>query len=180
MSRNFYYKLTENLRNELKKPLGELIGGEMPQPYLKSREELKKAPFLVTVGDVVTENVLRIGIKPSVAIYDYKTKRKEYVPDIELGAVVLTTKNPPGTITKALLNAVKKSFELAKKGKRVYLKVNGEEDLAAIPAIIYAPEGALVIYGQPDEGIVLIKVTSECKRRCAKLLRKMEVVHDGD
>ena len=180
MSRNFYYKLTEELREDLKKPLGKLVEGEMPQPYLKASEEFKNAPFLVTVGDVVTENVLRVGIKPSLAIYDHKTKRKEYEPDIELGAVVLTTKNPPGTITKALLNAVKKSFELVKRGKRVYLKVNGEEDLAAIPAVIYAPEGALVIYGQPDKGIVLIKVTPECKRRCAQLLRKMEVVYDGD
>jgi len=180
MSRNFYFKLTETLRKELKNPIGRLVKGEMPRPYLISRKELENAPCLITVGDVVTENVLRLGIRPSIAIYDHKTKRKEYKPDIELGAVVLTTKNPAGTITKALLNAIKKSFELAKRGRRVYIKVNGEEDLAAIPAVLYAPEGALVVYGQPDEGIVLIKVTPECKRRCAQLLRKMEVVYNGD
>jgi uncharacterized protein (UPF0218 family) len=52
--------------------------------------------------------------------------------------------------------------------------------LGAIPAVLYAPYGSVVLYGQPDEGVVLIKVTPECKRRCAQILAKMEVVRDGD
>jgi len=58
--------------------------------------------------------------------------------------------------------------------------VCGEEDLATIPAVVYAPIGSIVIYGQPKEGVVLIKVTPETKLRFAEMLRNMEVVYDGD
>jgi uncharacterized protein (UPF0218 family) len=172
--------LTPQLRKELKQPLGTLVRGEIPEPYYRIRGELERARHVVTVGDVVTENVLKLGIHPSVAIYDHKTKRRDYDPDIEADAVVMTVQNPAGTITKALLNAIRKGFGLAERGRRVYIKVNGEEDLAAIPAVLYAPHGSLVLYGQPDEGVVLIKVTPECKLKCGKLMSKMEVVHDGD
>ncbi len=174
------FVLTPRLRASLKEPLGELIRGEIPRPYLRIKDELERAPFIITVGDVVTENVLRLGIKPSVAIYDHRTKRQEYNPNINDDAVLMTVRNPAGTITKDLLNAIRKGFELAKQGRRVYISVNGEEDLAAIPAVIYAPVGSVVLYGQPDEGVVLIRVTPECKLKCGKLMSKMEVVHDGD
>ncbi len=174
-----YFRLTEELRRELKKPLGELVKGPIPEPYEKLRDELS-GKFIVTVGDVVTENVLRLGITPNVALYDLKTKRKEYSPDIHENAVFMTVKNPSGTITKALLDAVRKAVSLAERGRPVQILVNGEEDLAAIPAVLYAPLGSVVLYGQPGEGVVLIKVTPECKRRCARILSKMEVVRDGD
>ena len=174
------FVLTPELRASLKEPLGELIRGEIPRPYLRIKDELERAPFLITVGDVVTENVLKLGIKPSVAIYDHRTKRREYDPDIEADAVLMTVRNPPGTITKALLNAIRKGLGLARRGRRVYISVNGEEDLAAIPAVLYAPVGSVVLYGQPDEGVVLIRVTPECRLKCGKLMSKMEVVHDGD
>ncbi len=174
-----YFRLTEELRRELKKPLGELVKGPIPEPYEKLGDELR-GKFLVTVGDVVTENILRLGITPNVALYDLKTKRKEYSPDIHENAVFMTVKNPPGTITKALLDAIRKAVRLAERGRPVQILVNGEEDLAAIPAVLYAPLGGLVLYGQPEEGVVLIKVTPECKRRCARILSKMEVVRDGD
>ncbi len=179
MGNNFYFLLTSDLREELKKPLGELIRGDIPKPYLVIKDRIRDS-FLITVGDVVTENVLTLGIMPNVAIYDHKTKRRDYNPNVDLNAVVLTVKNPPGTVTKALLNTVKKGVEIALRGKSVHIKVNGEEDLAAIPAVLYAPYGSVVLYGQPDEGVVLIKVTPECKRRCARILAKMEVVRDGD
>ena len=47
-------------------------------------------------------------------------------------------------------------------------------------AVVYAPIGSIVIYGQPKEGVVLIKVTPETKLRFAEMLRNMEVVYDGD
>ena len=180
MCDDFYFYLPPALQDELKEPLGELVRGEIPEPYLRVLPLLREAPFLITVGDVVTENVIRLGVYPSVAIYDHRTKRKAYNPSVGSEAVFLTVKNPPGTITKALLNAVRKGVEIAGRGRRVHIKVNGEEDLAAIPAVLYAPLGSVVLYGQPDEGVVLIKVTPECKRRCARILAKMEVVRDGD
>ncbi|MDV3103981.1 GTP-dependent dephospho-CoA kinase [Thermococcus waiotapuensis] len=176
---DFYFLLTPQLREELKEPLGELIRGEIPEPYLRIRDRIRGA-FLVTVGDVVTENVLKLGIEPNLAVYDHRTKRRDYSPDVDSNAVVLTVKNPPGTVTKALLNALRRGVEIALRGRSVHVRVNGEEDLAAIPAVLYAPAGSVVLYGQPDEGVVLIKVTPECKRRCAGILARMEVVRNGD
>ncbi|WP_297464308.1 GTP-dependent dephospho-CoA kinase [Thermococcus sp.] len=174
-----YFRLTPELRGELKRPLGRLIRGEIPEPYRRIRDELE-GKLVVTVGDVVTENVLKLGIRPDLAVYDHRTKRRDYTPQIDDDALLITVRNPPGTITKALLNAIRKGFGLAGKGRRVRIVVDGEEDLAAIPAVLYAPIGSVVLYGQPDEGVVLIRVTPECKRRCGKLMSKMEVVHDGD
>jgi uncharacterized protein (UPF0218 family) len=174
-----YFRLTPELRKLLKSPLGQLVKGPIPEPYKMLADELRGS-FLVTVGDVVTENVLRMGITPNVALYDLRTKRREYSPNIYENAVFMTVKNPPGTITKALLDAVRKAVRLAERGRPVQVLVNGEEDLGAIPAVLYAPYNSVVLYGQPDEGVVLIRVTPECKRRCAGILAKMEVVRDGD
>ncbi len=173
------FRLTKELRRELKKPLGELIRGPIPEPYFRIKNELR-GKTIVTVGDVVTENVLKLGLSPSLALYDLKTKRAEYSPDINAKAVFMTVSNPPGTITKALLDAIRKAFRLVERGRPVHILVSGEEDLGAIPAVLYAPYGSVVLYGQPDEGVVLIKVTPECKRRCARILSKMEVVRNGD
>ncbi len=173
------FRLTKELRRELKKPLGKLIRGPIPEPYFQIKNELR-GKTIVTVGDVVTENVLKLGLSPSLALYDLKTKRAEYSPDINAKAVFMTVLNPPGTITKALLDAIRKAFRLVERGRPVHILVSGEEDLGAIPAVLYAPYGSVVLYGQPDEGVVLIKVTPECKRRCARILSKMEVVRDGD
>lgn len=178
--REFYFKLPVEMREELKAPLGRLVKGEIPQPYLESREAFKSSPCLITVGDVVTENIIKLGIKPHLALYDYKTERRGYSPEVDEDAVIITVNNPAATITSALLRAMRRAVELIGRGRRVHIRVCGEEDLATVPAVVYAPEGALVVYGQPREGIVLIKVTPETKLKFAKMLRRMEVVYDGN
>ncbi len=180
--KHLYFKLTPELRNELKRPLGVLIKGSPPLTYERLKrelEELGKAPLVITVGDVVTENVLRLGIKPDLAIYDERTKRTShgFRPKTTGGKpTIVEVKNPPGTVTIQLIDAVRRALRFKTPS---YIKVIGEEDLAAIPAVIHAPTGSVVLYGQPGEGVVLIKVTPECKRRCARILANMEVVQDG-
>jgi hypothetical protein len=58
----------------------------------------------------------------------------------------------------------------------VTIDVDGEEDLAALPAIIATPVGGSVVYGQPDEGMVLVAVTPAARREAHALLSRM----DGD
>jgi hypothetical protein len=48
--------------------------------------------------------------------------------------------------------------------------VEGEEDLAVIPLILAAPEGAMVLYGQPGEGVVVCEVTDAAKEKAETLL----------
>ena len=43
------------------------------------------------------------------------------------------------------------------------------------PAVLEAPENSFVVYGQPHEGIVLIKVTMNARFKFEKLIERMKV-----
>ena len=47
--------------------------------------------------------------------------------------------------------------------------VKGEEDLAVLPCLLIAPEDAVILYGQPNEGLVFVNV-SEGKDKANKLM----------
>ncbi|MHA2499708.1 MAG: DUF359 domain-containing protein [Candidatus Hodarchaeales archaeon] len=50
--------------------------------------------------------------------------------------------------------------------------VSGEEDLLTIPAVISSPIGAVVIYGQPNVGLVLIEITEDIQQKFQEILTK--------
>jgi hypothetical protein len=52
----------------------------------------------------------------------------------------------------------------------VTILVDGEEDLAVIPLVIAAPLSSVVIYGQPNEGIVLRVIDEYAKTAARRLL----------
>jgi uncharacterized protein (UPF0218 family) len=51
--------------------------------------------------------------------------------------------------------------------------VDGEEDLATLPALVAAPTGASIVYGQPGEGMVLVEVDLTSTDRARDLLSRM-------
>ena len=51
--------------------------------------------------------------------------------------------------------------------------VDGEEDLLALPAIFLAPINSLVLYGQPNQGFVLVKITDTVRLIAMKILKEM-------
>ena len=53
---------------------------------------------------------------------------------------------------------------------RSVLIVDGEEDLAVIPFVLASPLGWTILYGQPNEGVVELVVTSETKQTVLQLL----------
>jgi uncharacterized protein (UPF0218 family) len=59
------------------------------------------------------------------------------------------------------------------RSERVRILVHGEEDLAVIPAVVEAPLGAAVVYGQPNEGMVIITITRERKEKAKRLMREI-------
>jgi hypothetical protein len=61
--------------------------------------------------------------------------------------------------------------------RRTRIIVEGEEDLAVIPLICLLPENSLVVYGQPDEGVVAIRVTEDKKILIHDILGRMEKVN---
>lgn len=164
------YVLTPPLRKKLKKPLGRLF----PAVEVRGEEFLSLAvgaPFIVTVGDRVTETLQETtGRSPDVFVVDGLERRAaRAVPNIA-HAVVLKAKNPAGRITRAARVAVEKAFT----GERpAMVLIEGEEDLLAIPAVIEAPLGAVVFYGQPLEGVVAVVVDEKAKARAREDLRMM-------
>jgi uncharacterized protein (UPF0218 family) len=166
-------ELPEDLRLELKEPLG---------PIYTATDSLLEAAGrpLITVGDVVTHHVIEAGETPAVALVDERTERSavrseisETLRTFEGFERVETVTNPAATLSAELLSALREALA---DGRPTLLEVDGEEDLAALPAVVLAPEGASVIYGQPGEGMVLGTVDAETKTRSRELLFRM----DGD
>ena len=52
----------------------------------------------------------------------------------------------------------------------VTIIVDGEEDLAVIPLVIAAPLASVVLYGQPNEGVVLRVIDDRAKAAARNLL----------
>jgi uncharacterized protein (UPF0218 family) len=52
--------------------------------------------------------------------------------------------------------------------------VEGEEDLLTLIAIMEAPNNSIIVYGQPYEGIVAVKVTQEKKTEISEILKAMK------
>jgi len=148
--------LKQELRSEFKKPLGVLYSSlDEAEDFIKSKypDEL-----LISVGDITTQNLQKAGLIPHLGIIDNVVERKPAAYDVVYDNVTLNVKNPPGVITDELQETIKRAFQLVKSGFRVLILVDGEEDLAAIPSILMAPPGSLVLYGQPGEGLVVCEV----------------------
>lgn len=82
---------------------------------------------------------------------------------------VFRTHNEAGMINLLAWNAIAEAIE---KGDSAVL-VDGEEDLLTLVAVIAAPQGSLVVYGQPGEGIVLVRVTEGKKGEIEALIDGM-------
>ncbi|HDN83176.1 MAG TPA: DUF359 domain-containing protein [Candidatus Altiarchaeales archaeon] len=165
------YILPEELRKELKKPLGKLIKDEKE---LKSELEGKSGLEIITIGDKVSETLLKLGMKPKLVIYDKRIMRN-YVgtlPEIlSYEATLVKVENQRGTISDEALRAIKDAISSK---DRIKIEVQGEEDLLTLIAIHFSNNDTLVFYGQPNEGIVMIKVDAEIKEKVKSILRCME------
>ncbi|MDP3726792.1 MAG: pantetheine-phosphate adenylyltransferase [bacterium] len=165
--------LPQTLRSALKKPFGRLI---------KSTAKLKNiqtANFVITVGDIITRELNRLGFRQKISVVDFKVSRKKRFKSLnELGfeqaEEVLEVKNSSGSITPELFKVAQKAIRLVNTQPqiRIVLKVEGEEDLAVLPLLLSAPLGWTIFYGQPQEGVVEVKVTEESKERAYKLVAR--------
>jgi uncharacterized protein (UPF0218 family) len=136
---------------------------------------LIRGKVVYTVGDVVTCHLIQKGMVPAIAIIDGHTMRSPCNRSPAVYRKRLIAKNPPGTIT----NELRKILDAAVADPGMLILVEGEEDLAVIPLIISAPEGAMVLYGQPGEGVVVCEVNGAAKEKATTLLSYF-VEHDED
>lgn len=162
-------RLPDEIRPLLKPPLGELFADVK---RVVERLQHLHPRRLIAVGDVVAAELLAAGVKPDVAVIDFKVMRAPVSEKIRRaleahGVRTLRVKNPAGTLTLELREAFNAEPPLK-------IVVEGEEDLATLPAVLSAPLGSVVVYGQPGEGIVLIEVTEQKKHEFGELLKRFK------
>ena len=163
-------QLPDDLRDQLKNPLGNLIKNN----DLNKENITKKftaGSIIITVGDRTTENMLQLGLKPQIQIIDGLEKRnRRVVPTDDAVNTNLSCRNPPGEITEESMQVIQKAFSSK---PPVRITVDGEEDLLVLPVCMSAPENSVVMYGQPNEGLVLVHVTPEIQAKVQKILDSM-------
>ena len=177
-------RLPKSLRSELKHPMGELFIDNShnheeavrefsikyglinqkklthPDPLLRRegnsiRYTLYARRFLISVGDAVSDALLKIGVTPDVSIVDLQIQRKQVYKNVEelgfRGKYILeTVKNPAGTVSyKGFIRLIRLIRRIRHIGKSAVLQVDGEEDLFTLLALFSAPLGSLIVYGQP-------------------------------
>ncbi|MEA3254599.1 MAG: DUF359 domain-containing protein [Candidatus Altiarchaeota archaeon] len=160
--------LPQHLRKKLKSPLGRLVSnlGEV-HDVLISRD-------IISVGDKITESLLVRNILPLVCVYDGRIKRVGVeTPEVikEFDAEEIHIKNPAGHLSRDAFKAVDRALA---SGLRTKIIVDGEEDLITLAAVNLAPSGSLVLYGQPDEGVVVVEVDDNIKKKVKEILERMK------
>jgi hypothetical protein len=152
--------LKEEHRKLFQEPFGELHSS------IDEIRSLIAGKTIYAVGDVVTHNLQKAGIIPAITVVDGFTMRSPCSRMPELPVNCLRVKNPAGSITDELVRALEKAI----RNTPSTIFVDGEEDLAVIPLVLAAPEGSIVLYGQPNEGVVLRVVNREAKETAQRLL----------
>ena len=163
-------KLPNSLRDQLKIPLGVLLPiGQDNKINIK--KYLSDDSYIITVGDRTTEKMINFDLIPSLQIIDGLEKRiKRDI--IKLGnASELNIDNPAAEITMQSIEIIKKAFTM---NSPIRLTVNGEEDLLVLPVCIHAPENSVILYGQPNKGLVLVQITTEIRNKAQALLDLMK------
>jgi uncharacterized protein (UPF0218 family) len=153
--------LPEEKRHLFREPFGELaadIASILPR---------LSGVTIYSVGDIVTHNLRKHNITPSVAIVDGHTMRAPCRKMPVVTGRCLRVKNPAGTLTDELVAGI---GEAVAHPPPVTIYVKGEEDLAVIPLVLAAPEGSVVLYGQPHEGVVFRTIDRQAKKEAEKLL----------
>lgn len=164
-------KLPLKVRPLLKEPLGMLVKGKGLEAVKKVKEIIKNKRVIV-VGDVTLKNLLEIGVMPNLKILDFRVKREDKkIVDIK---DEIKVKNPPGTISRELQEAIKSNIN-----EDATILIDGEEDLAVLPCIVEADKDSTILYGQPNEGIVVVEVNPEMKEKARKILGMMENWDEG-
>lgn len=175
--------LPAKLRPVLRKPFGVLYKGTGKDTIQKIAPDLGSPTKLISVGDVTTFYLLESDIVPDVCVVDDRTKREPASDRVMLGTkhaafTTISVDNPPGVITGDLIDAI---CDAVRSSQHIRIFVRGEEDLAALPAILIAPTDSVVLYGQPNEGVVLVRITESKKDEIRSLLDQIieECAHKG-
>ena len=162
--------ITDEIRRELKKPLGKLSR----KINRKSLENLKNV--IIAVGDETSRVLNHLSIPIDISVVDFKIAREKRFNSIqELGFLgnekVIKVKNPAGSISRELFEAIINIFKNNLKGRKIIL-IDGEDDLSVLPMVLASPLGSRIFYGQPAEGVVEVEVSEKNKTKIHKIVAR--------
>jgi len=149
----------EAVRKKLRKPMGTIT----------TIDKIKTKRKIIAVGDETTLNLIESERKPHLAICDFKIKRKK-ISRKQQDKIKKSfkkagkCKNRHGTLSLYLLNNAKRYM---KKGG--LLIIEGEEDITALAFILNGNKNQLILYGQPDKGVVSVR-PEKAKEKARKIL----------
>lgn len=129
-------------------------------------EELRQRDYsrLICVGDRVSLDLTASDIDVDIAVVDGRIER-EPLPDGELDRInaelALAADNPAGSITEEAWNTVR---EAVAHTCTTQLTVDGEEDLLALPAILFASPNSVIVHGHWEEGAVILEPDAALKQ----------------
>jgi uncharacterized protein (UPF0218 family) len=109
-------------------------------------------------------------MKPDVIVVDYLEKREKGTQFPYQAEHIFRTRNPAGRIEAEAWQVIEEAIRV---GSSVVL-VDGEEDLLTLPAVLSSPDTSIVVYGQPNVGIVAIRVSPEKKKEITRIVELME------
>ncbi|MEM3364464.1 MAG: DUF359 domain-containing protein [Candidatus Micrarchaeia archaeon] len=165
--------IDDGLRKKLRRPFGKVMQTKQVISSLK-----KAHGKIVCVGDICSLALIREGIIPAISICDGRSLRRSVRKSLTREILqnynkVYHVRNAAGMISEAARIAL----ESALAGKDTCcISVDGEEDLLALVAIMKCRKGDIVIYGQPGEGLVYIRVGPTVKAKARAIFRKMKII----
>ncbi len=163
-------KLADENRGKFKEPLGMLVPDQ--DVTCDMIQEMAQRSAIITVGDATTQRVLDCGITPAVHIVDGLEKRSKRDPPSS-ACLQMQCTNPPGEITQDAVSVIRQAVSSR---EPVRVLVHGEEDLLVLPVCIHASLGSTILYGQPNQGLVVVKLTTQVRDKAGLLLRTMDKV----
>jgi GTP-dependent dephospho-CoA kinase len=155
----------------LKEPFGELIkendvSKEKIQPFIKRSNKV------ITVGDTTTEKFVKFGFIPDLSIIDNKEKRTVKDKPVEYSAdKKIYLENKPGEVNPEAISLIREITTT--NFNRMQIIIKGEEDLLALPLFMYSPNGWTVFYGQPNEGLVVVEIDSNTRKKARLIFNKV-------
>ncbi len=155
----------------LKEPFGILIhDDEITKEKIFSF--IKDSEKIITVGDTTTKKFLDFGFIPNLSIIDNKEKRIVVSDPIEYRVdEQIFCKNKPGELDIHVIDIVKKLISLD--FDRIQIIIDGEEDIVALPLFVNAPDNWTIFYGQPNEGMVVVKMDKNTRERASDIFNKV-------
>jgi uncharacterized protein (UPF0218 family) len=160
----------------LKTPFGTLIQDEKVTKD-KIKGFLKNVKRVISVGDSTTDRLISFGILPDLSVIDGKERRlkrsSSSINSLHLQNIIvqeLRCSNTAGTISREAVSLLQDALRMP---SPVRIIVDGEEDMLALPIFTFAPDGSVVLYGQPLEGMVIVKITPKTRKKAKDLMDRI-------